>query len=649
MGRNRRDEKEYDGVIYETTRKPGQRSEQAGASTHHLPQRRAARREPGEGESAYRGYQDQEAGPPNLTRSERNQARKPAARREQDGGYDYGYEDERYGEYGYEQERPRPAKRRRPEKSRPKPGRKPGQSRLMLLYAVTLFGGVVVCVIIFALLFNTFNSEGSRQRQASAATASPQPSPAAVPAQELARVTGIVRSIDYINRQVNIFDMSGGESVRLRADNSTQMRDRHYELLSFTEFEVGDIVDVGYDRDTSMMLELYRSTQSFTLSMKKDARVDTVNMTIAIGNDTFHYNDELLVIYDGNPYDIGMVTPADVITVSGVLNQAWIVVMNKSHGYLEINNIDYIKDGVVEIDTSVYHSIIKDEPIPLQEGPHNVVIRGSNIEPFALQIHVGHRQTVFIDIADAQIKSGFLNLIVSEDNYTLIINGEEISGSEPVMLDYGAHSMRIEKEGFETVEQEVDISQPVNDLMITMKKIVKMGNLTVITIPEDADVYIDNVLIGKSPTGAQVEMGSRTVTIKKEGYRVVSFPVDVDADHIHRTVELQPENQDALPPVATTLPAETEPPAATYAPAETLPAEPPDNTSATLPPNQPTMPPEQTEQPAEEQPAAELRSEEQPVAEQAAGPQETERPETETAPGQEPAENENISWYPFGD
>jgi hypothetical protein len=249
-----------------------------------------------------------------------------------------------------------------------------------------------------------------------------------------------------------------------------------------------------------------------------------------------------MVRYNGEPYSVANVKPINEVTIRGHKDTVWSVEVLRSHGTLVIVGMEDIIDGHIEIDTEVFKMLDEFEPMDLVEGERRLVIKGTNIEPFVELVQINHGEVKTVNLADVQLRSGVLQLTVNEPYYTLTINGEIQSTTEPIVLPYGEHLIRVEKDEFEPYEETIDVSAPTATLNVTLQRIFRIARLMVTTEPSGADIYVDNVFVGRSPVNVPVDMGVRTVMPRLDGYISVTVPVDITTNEHRMTIELQRRN-----------------------------------------------------------------------------------------------------------
>ena len=425
--------------------------------------------------------------------------------------------------------------------------RKPApQSQFTIFYILTLVAAVTLCIVIFLVVFTArSNNGGVIQPPSNGSTAMTDPDNQPVAIEETTTFIGFIQEVVPSANQIKVLDIDTGVISTLTADATTTLTSRFGQAMLFSEFREGDMIDVSFTRRTNVLRSMGISSDSWEHRQVKDVRVDVANQTLSYGSETYKFGRGFMVRYRDEPYSISNVKPIDTVTIRGYKNTVWAVDIIRSHGTLVIVGKDEIIDGHVEIDTDVFTMLDSFEAMDLVEGERRLVIKGANVEPFVKLITINPGEVTTVDLAaeaQLQLRSGVLLLTVSEAFYTLIVNGELKSTNEPVVLPYGAHQIRIEKDEFEPWEETIEVNSPTVDLNARLERIYKIARLLVSTEPEGADIYVDNVFVGRSPVNVPVDMGVHTVMPRLDGYISVTVPVDVRTNEHRMTIELQRRN-----------------------------------------------------------------------------------------------------------
>jgi len=455
---------------------------------------------------------------------------------------------------------------------------------VIIFVSAIIFIGIGVAAYRFVVNDNNGNqpNNSSSTPGVTETEATPSPSPLA---QEVTNLTGLIKSINLRAKELTLYNLSSdsGESYSLKIEEGAAAYTKKTGVsASLSELSPGDIVDVELNSEDMSIRTLKESAEAWEKKSITSARIDQLEKLITIGNQHYKYNDELIVTYKGSTWSIDKIDQIDQLTVRGLNENAWFVEVNKSHGFITMSDLELVKDISLEVDSEIYVTPDGVESISIQEGTHNVSVKGSNIESFTKVVTVNQGETITLDLTDVQIKTGILNVKVNEAGCKIFIDDEEMPTSEAIALEYGEYTLRVEKENFRPFEDTITINQALEEISVEIEQEIKLGNVSVTTFPEGADVYIDSGYAGTSPVSVSIEYGAHTLLVIKEGYISVSMQIDVKEANQPYLITLSRDE-------AATTPQPTQPPISTQSPAAppTPPAstEVPDtNTNTAVPP-----------------------------------------------------------------
>lgn len=123
-----------------------------------------------------------------------------------------------------------------------------------------------------------------------------------------------------------------------------------------------------------------------------------------------------------------------------------------------------------------------------------------------------------IEIAGDELISALpVTLRFTPADAVLFIDGKTAGTSSTQSLSVGQHTIKIEKAGFQTIEESITVSETKVFFEWTMKK-AQDAALQIETTPEGATIYLDDIKLGESPVAAFYKPGVYPVRVVKEGY-----------------------------------------------------------------------------------------------------------------------------------
>ncbi len=440
---------------------------------------------------------------------------------------------------------PRERVRERQQRQQRQPERRrsrPQPSQFAYFYIVTLFTGVVICIVIFAIVFNSFiNTKGL------SASSTPKgqietPAPSEVAFKEVNQITGIISEISKSDVPIAIMDAATYKEYSFYVTGNTALKNKYGQAVVFSELRLGDIVDASFYPEDNKLVSLSASSQSWIQSLVSGLKVDTVNKTVTIGNDTYEYDDKTIITNDHKEASIKDITDIDLVTMRGLKNKVLHIEIIKSHSSIVLTNKDKIIDGTVEVDTSVFMSLEEADTIEVPEGEHRVVIKGANITPFVKEVVVVKNVPFVLDLGEVEVKSGILIVKCDEKDYVLKIDGEVKDAGQPIELGFGEYTVTVEKTGFLPWEDRIIMNEASKEVTAILSKELPMSKLYISTYPiNGVDIYIDEIFVGQSPVETSIEYGEHNITTKKEGYVRQDLPYTIDTKEHRITMTLIPK------------------------------------------------------------------------------------------------------------
>ena len=409
-----------------------------------------------------------------------------------------------------------------------KPKGRPHKSQFALFYIITLMAGVIICIVIFAVVYSAMRQNRGDSTGGGRPTPSPTPHASENAVSEMKQFVGIITHINPSGSELRLTDIDDGEQYRLAADAATSFQNKYAREMIFAELRVGDIVSAAFNIRTNV---LSHANIDATAWDKKTSGVvvDPDQNTVTIGNERYFYDDRLIALHNDTPINIAGIRPMDTVTMRGYRDRLWFIELNRSHGVIEFINGDNIKDATVQIGATI---LVLDETnrIEMTEGAHRVVVQGANVEPYSQDVFVTHGQTQFVDLSVVQFKSSVVTFTgnTDPDSYRLFINEREHPANQPVVLDFGTYEAEVRREGHLPWRGTVDVQEPAMTVTFELVREVSLRRLTIETEPPGAAVYIDNGYIGISPVSEMLADGSYTITVKLNGYHDTTAPIVIN-------------------------------------------------------------------------------------------------------------------------
>jgi hypothetical protein len=149
----------------------------------------------------------------------------------------------------------------------------------------------------------------------------------------------------------------------------------------------------------------------------------------------------------------------------------------------------------------------------------------AQIEEKTAEVKIGY-------LGEVTVKAGELEVKSKPSGAKVYMDGKE-AGETPVILSGvvpGRHQIRVIKEGYDPFEVMEVLGVERKEIIATLKKTVRGGDLVVHTAPPGASIYLDGKLVGTSPyDGKGLSPGTYRIRVIKEGFETWERVENVEA------------------------------------------------------------------------------------------------------------------------
>lgn len=154
--------------------------------------------------------------------------------------------------------------------------------------------------------------------------------------------------------------------------------------------------------------------------------------------------------------------------------------------------------------------------------------------PYDLQPQKGYEMTLINKTEKAKVGFGSLKITTKPENgATVKLNGKEMSQKTPFineMIPAGEYDVEISKYGFKKVSRHIVIQEETKE-EIVLEMPYAVGGLRIVSVPDGANVFVDNVKRGKTPVFINdLRIGKHTVRVEKVDFKTDTRNFSVEED-----------------------------------------------------------------------------------------------------------------------
>lgn len=280
---------------------------------------------------------------------------------------------------------------------------------------------------------------------------------------------GVVKALDYEEQTISILGTDNPVSTNFRYNGGTDIRSQYGNVISMKKISLGEIVEFTYDSKTNKLLSLKMYDKAWTYENVRKMRLDQQQKVIQLGNSNYGFTDALLYVGEDGLITALDLSPKDQLTVKGIGDTVYSIIVTKGHGMIRFTNIDDFVGGTVYIGSSTYLKVSKVMRITMREGTYKMTMQKDALIG-TKEVTVERGQETTVDMSEFKLEKANIGL-VDFDIYPygadLYIDNVATDYSKPVALNYGNHTIRVELNGYKNFagiltvgqeEQEIDVN-----------------------------------------------------------------------------------------------------------------------------------------------------------------------------------------------
>lgn len=465
---------------------------------------------------------------------------------------------------------------------------------------------------------------------------------------ETETLLGLITNIDYTNSVLVVRNLETGTPSNFVIQNSSDLRGRLGNALILEQLNIGDIVEIDYLRTSVVRLTV--SPDAWEQRAVTGVSVISSN-EINVSGEIFAFNSDILVLNNGNIYNIDNLSTLNQVNIRGLDRTVWFIEISGGFGAMQVINSSGVINGSLHIDGSTielgYSINPLDQIIDLSEGMHNAVIHGDNINTERREVHIRANETTILDLSNIELTSGNLLVNLNTPEGTVFINGIQRNIEYPILLQFGTHAISVIAPGFANYERPFEFEFNNQTIHIALTSVqttepplgefpggvnqnganqnqanqnegdghqvggfpqtgppqaANSARVDIRSVPSGASLFVDDILVGTTPFTGNLPVGTRSIRFQMPNFINTGDVIEVLAgNNAPLTYELQPLPSLPQPGFPPPPPVEHTPPAIEPPPLSELPPlrEPEEVSPPVSPPpvepeppqNMPTIPP----------------------------------------------------------
>ena len=189
----------------------------------------------------------------------------------------------------------------------------------------------------------------------------------------------VIREIDEEQNTITFMNIETGKYYTLAYDGTTVTADKYGNGMAMAQMNDGDIVDVTFLRSKKKLSSMKLSDSAWVMEDVQKYNFDMLRKSAEVGSGVYSLRNNLVVSSEGKDAQLEDIVRGDVVSVSGVGNSVYSVVVKEGHGYLRLSANDYLKGGWIEVGQEVIQQVTEDMLLVVPEGSYNVRLTAAGI------------------------------------------------------------------------------------------------------------------------------------------------------------------------------------------------------------------------------------------------------------------------------
>ena len=404
--------------------------------------------------------------------------------------------------------------------------------------------------------------------------------------------TAVVLETDKSGRTIRLYDIRENEEIILTYTGGTSLLDKYGQDISIDRVEVGLIVDIGYQSTKNRLIALRFSEKAWEYIGVNNMTIYPDDKMINIARTNYNYEEPYVI--DGEGFiSLDDLAIQDELTVRGIEETIWSVVVTKGHGTVRIKDYEAFIGGSLTVGYEAVSQISDNMTITIREGNYNLTVENGEYSG-TKNVTVNRNEDTIVSVGDLgpePVKYGKTSFEITPFGADLFIDKELTNYASPVELSYGEHNIEVSLGGYSTYQGDILVDFASKKLQIALPELQSRDNVSVIEWdetddtdyedyndwdseqyddeedpeyidslvndgdyeddpivdsdsliyiqnPTGASVYLNGEYKGVSPGSFQKVIGSHVLTLIKQGYQTKSYTVDIADDGLDTYISL---------------------------------------------------------------------------------------------------------------
>lgn len=261
---------------------------------------------------------------------------------------------------------------------------------------------------------------------------------------------GIIVKIDDTKKNITLRDYDNVEEIEIKYAEGCEVKNKYGKDIYYDKLKIGDVVIVGYDGSYDKLKYIYLDSSVLQYKELKKYTLDDETHYIKLEDKKYRLKKETFVYSNYKESTIYDLDENDIISLNIKGKDILSVVVEKSHGYVELANYDSFLGYSLVVNDDVSYEIKENLKVSVPEGKNTFTIKNDRLTGTITE-YISPYYNKIIDIKSIKYeekKEGKVKFYIEPKNARLYINGKSYYYDEEILLDYGKYKYTVESTGY---------------------------------------------------------------------------------------------------------------------------------------------------------------------------------------------------------
>lgn len=261
---------------------------------------------------------------------------------------------------------------------------------------------------------------------------------------------GIIVKIDDTKKNITLRDYDNVEEIEIKYTEGCEVKNKYGKDIYYDKLKIGDVVIVGYDGNYDKIKYIYLDSSVLQYKELKKYTLDDETYYIKLEDKKYRLKKETFVYSNHKESTIYDLDENDIISLNIKGKDVLSVVVEKSHGYVELANYDSFLGYSLVVNDDVSYEIKENLKVSVPEGKNTFTIKNDRLTG-SITEYISPYYNKVIDIKSIKYeekKEGKVKFYIEPKNARLYINGKSYYYDEEIVLDYGTYKYTVESIGY---------------------------------------------------------------------------------------------------------------------------------------------------------------------------------------------------------